>query len=87
MRSFYGVTQRDAAWNGRVAAYKPSAGVKSFGATGTATYRFNDAWSTTVSARWERLTGQAADSPLIRNIGKRDQITIGVGFSYSFTWK
>jgi MipA family protein len=87
MKSFYGVTQRDAAWNGRVAAYKPNAGLKSYGATGAATYRLNDAWSTTVSAQWERLTGPAANSPLIRNIGKRDQITVGVGLSYSFSWR
>jgi MipA family protein len=87
MKSFYGVTQRDAAWNGRVAAYKPNAGVKSYGATAAASYKINDRWSTTVSAQWERLTGPAVDSPLIRNIGKRDQFTVGASVSYSFDWR
>jgi outer membrane protein len=37
-------------------------------------------------ARYERLVGDAADSPIIRSsFGSRDQVSAGVGLSYSFT--
>lgn len=87
MKSWFGISQQEAAWNGRLAAYRPSAGVKSYGATGAITYRWNSAWATSLSVQWERLTGPAGNSPIVRTIGKRDQITVGVTASYSFDWR
>ena len=35
-------------------------------------------------ARYDRLTKEASNSPLVRTIGQRDQFTVGVGANYSF---
>lgn len=87
MRSYFGVTAQDAAWNRRVTAYNPGGGVKGYGAAGGVSYKFNESWSTTVEARYERLQGEAAKSPIVKSFGKRDQITLGASLSYSFSWK
>jgi MipA family protein len=87
MRSYFGVTPQDAAWNPRVVAFKPSGGVKGIGASGQATYKFNESWSTTLQAGYERLQGDAAKSPIVKSFGKRDQLTLGASLSYSFSWK
>ena len=87
MRSYFGVTAQDAAWNRRVTAYNPNGGVKGYGAAAAASYKFNESWSTTVQAGYERLQGHAAKSPIVKSFGKRDQITLGASLSYSFSWK
>lgn len=84
METYFGVTPQDAAWNGRVTAYSPEAGIKSLGFAAAATYRWNDQWSTTVRGSYERLVGDAADSPIVRNFGSRDQFTLGASASYTF---
>ena len=38
-------------------------------------------------ARYERLVGDAGNSPLIRQFGSRDQLSGGVGLTYTFTVK
>ncbi len=86
MRAYYGVTQQDAAWNPRVAAYKPDGGVKGYGAAGAITYKFNESWSITAHASYERLAQPAARSPIVRQFGSRDQIGFGATLSYSFIW-
>ncbi|MGL4728565.1 MAG: MipA/OmpV family protein, partial [Bosea sp. (in: a-proteobacteria)] len=55
MKSYFGVTAQDAAWNRRVTAYKPDGGIKGYGAAGAITYKFNDSWSLTTYASYERL--------------------------------
>ena len=87
MRSYFGVTPQDAAWNKRVTAYNPDGGIKGYGGAAAATYKFNDSWSTTLQAGYERLQGEAAKSPIVKSFGKRDQITVGASLSYSFNWK
>jgi molecular chaperone DnaK (HSP70) len=35
----------------------------------------------------ERLVGDAAKSPIVRQFGSRDQLSAGIGLSYTFTVK
>ncbi|MGL4443069.1 MAG: MipA/OmpV family protein [Alsobacter sp.] len=84
MDAYFGVTAQDAAWNASVTPYSPGAGVKSIGVAAAATYRWNDQWSTTVRGQYDRLVGPAGDSPIVRNIGSRDQFTFGASASYTF---
>jgi outer membrane scaffolding protein for murein synthesis (MipA/OmpV family) len=84
MDTYFGVTAQDALWNGRVTPYKAEAGVKSVGVAASATYQWNDQWATTVRGGYDRLVGSAADSPITRNLGSRDQFTVGASASYSF---
>jgi outer membrane scaffolding protein for murein synthesis (MipA/OmpV family) len=87
MKSYFGVTAQDAAWNPRVAPYKPNGGVKGYGAAGAITYKFNESWSATGYASYERLAKPAADSPIVKSFGKRDQVGFGATLSYSFLWR
>ncbi len=36
-------------------------------------------------ARYERLLGDAARSPIVRELGSRNQLSGGIGLSYTFT--
>ena len=85
MDTYFGVTAQDALWNGRVTPYKADPGVKSVGVAAAATYQWNDQWATTVRGGYDRLVGAAAESPITRTLGSRDQFTVGASASYSFS--
>lgn len=84
MDTYFGVTGVDALRNGTVTQFKADPGVKSVGVAAAATYKLNDQWSTTVRGGYDRLVGSAADSPLVRNLGSKDQFSLGASASYTF---
>lgn len=84
MRRNFGITPEESLMNGYLAAYRPSGGLKSAGLASALEYTWSEQWSTTLFARYDRLTREAANSPLVRTIGQRDQFTVGIGASYSF---
>lgn len=83
---WFGVTPREAFNNGRVLPFRPDAGITSYGALAALTYKWSPTWSTTVYGGYNRLAGDAADSPITRRpFGTRDQFIGGVSLSYSFS--
>lgn len=84
MRTYYGVTPQQALSSG-LPVYNASAGVRSYGAGSMVKYNWNEAWSTMGFVEYQRLAGAAADSPVIDVHGTHDQVTVGLGLSYSFT--
>ena len=62
-------------------------GLQSVGAGAQARYHWTREWATHVYVEYERLTGDAADSPLVAERGTPDQVTIGAGITYSFDIK
>lgn len=84
MRRNFGVTVPESLVNGVLAPYRPSGGAKSVGLATALEYTWSEQWSTTLFARYDRMIDQAEASPLVRTIGQRDQITVGLGASYSF---
>jgi len=85
MRRNFGVTREESLANGFLTPYRPSAGAKSVGVAGALQYTWSEAWATTLFARYDRLIDEAARSPLVQTVGQRDQVTVGVGATYSFT--
>lgn len=84
MRAFYGVDAGQSARTG-LAFHDPSGGAHSAGAVATANYRINERWGIESYARYDRLLGDAADSPLVRSaVGSRNQFEFGLGATYSF---
>ena len=65
-------------------AYSASGGLNSYGAGTQVLYRFNQQWEGRTFVEYERLTGSAADSPLVTQRGSANQLTYGLGASYSF---
>lgn len=87
MRNHFGVTALDAFRNPSVTAYKPTGGIKSVGVYASATYEFNQTWSTTLHGGYDRLVGQAAKSPIVTKLGSPNQYRIGFTVAYSFPVK
>jgi outer membrane scaffolding protein for murein synthesis (MipA/OmpV family) len=84
MKRYFSVSPLEATLNPNVTAYSAGGGAASAGLAGSLTYRVNEAWSTTVHGGYERLVGDASSSPVVRNIGSRDQFTFGLSATYSF---
>jgi outer membrane scaffolding protein for murein synthesis (MipA/OmpV family) len=84
MDTYFSVSPQEAAINSRVSAYAADPGVKSVGLAAAATYKWNDAFSTTLRGGYDRLVGSAADSPITKNLGSANQFTVGATASYTF---
>ncbi|MDN3721032.1 MipA/OmpV family protein [Roseibium salinum] len=86
MDTYFGVTASEAANSGgRLAAYDPSGGFKSIGVAARASYDWNDDFRLHIQGDYDRLIGEAADSP-IANDGGKNQFSVGVGVTYRFAF-
>lgn len=84
MRTNFGVTARDAAWNPAVWTYAPGGGVKSYGVYSSLGYKFSDSWAATLHGGFNRLASEASSSPVVKRFGSANQYLIGLQFAYSF---
>lgn len=84
MRRQFGILPYEATFNGLVTPYKPGGGAKSVGLASSLEYAWSPSLSTTLFARYDRLVGDAANSPLVDKLGQRNQFSVGIGASYSF---
>ncbi|MGZ2412329.1 MipA family protein [Sphingomonas sp. F9_3S_D5_B_2] len=82
-RAYFGVTLAAALATG-LPTYRPGGGVHSLGAASGLSYQFNDRWGMFGYARYERLVGDAAKSPIVREFGSRNQLSGGAGLNYTF---
>ena len=81
---YFSVTAAQAALSG-LPVYDARGGLRSYGAGTQATYAFTRQWSGEVFLEYERLAGDAANSPLVVQRGSRDQLQVGMGVTYSFS--
>jgi MipA family protein len=65
-------------------AYSATGGVYSYGAGGQVEYFWNRQWSTHAIVEYQRISGSAADSPLVTMRGSPNQFTFGLGATYTF---
>jgi len=85
-RAFFEVTPAAALATG-LPVYRPGGGIHAVAATSGLTYQFNKDFGMFGYARYERLVGDAGKSPIVRNLGSRNQASGGVGLSYTFSVK
>jgi outer membrane protein len=86
MDTYFGVTAAEAAVNGSVLSpYDAGSGFKSFGMVARANYGLTDNTTLHLQAGWDRLIGDAADSPIAK-VGSENQLSIGAGISYKFAF-
>ena len=83
---YFSVTTAQSAASG-LPVYDAKGGVWSVGAGAKARYLWNQQWGTHVFAEYERLTGDAGNSPIVTMRGSRDQWTFGAGVTYAFDLK
>lgn len=82
-RRYFGVTAEEALANG-IAAYRPGSGIYAYGAVASAHVVVAPTIGVYGFGGYERLIGDAADSPIVRTVGNRDQVSFGIGLSYRF---
>lgn len=82
-RSMFGVSAQDSARSG-VAAYDPGSGYFRYGMSGTISYALTPVWSLTALAGVSYLSGDAADSPIVDDLGDELQTMVGAIISYRF---
>jgi len=85
MQTYFGVTNANR--GGAQFAnntYSLGGGVKDVGATFLAGYKINDRWGVTGALRYTVLVDDAADSPLVEEVGSESQVLFGVLATYSF---
>ena len=83
MENFFGVTSGDAKRSG-LHPYDANSGFKDVAFTASLTYGLGEHWSLTGLGSFERLLGDAADSPIVNHRGSEDQGIGALLLSYRF---
>ena len=81
--AFFSVADVDSGLSG-LAAYNAGGGVQAVGATAAFIQQLTPKWGIYSYARYDRLVGDAANSPIVRTLGSRDQFSGGIALSYTF---
>jgi outer membrane protein len=82
-RAYFGVTPSAAATSG-LPAFDAGGGIQSVGLTAGYHRMLGKNWGVAVYGRYDRLVGDAADSPVTRELGSRSQPSGGIALSYTF---
>ncbi|HKX91902.1 MAG TPA: MipA/OmpV family protein [Sphingomicrobium sp.] len=85
-RGYFGVDPAVALATG-LPTHRPAGGLHALAVASGLSYQFNDRFGLFGFARYERLVGDAARSPIVREFGSRNQLSGGLGLSYTFTIK
>ncbi len=83
MSTFFSVNEVEHILSG-LPVYNATGGLYSAGVDATVRYNVTECFSIRAFAEWNRLTGDAADSPLVRLRGSEDQFQVGIGAAYKF---
>jgi outer membrane protein len=83
--TFFSISAAEAAASG-LTPFHASGGLDSAGIDATARYNVNERLSLRAFAEWDRLTGDGANSPLVKIRGSEDQFQFGLGAAYKFTY-
>ncbi len=86
MDTYFGVTPTEAMDSGgNLQAYNADSGFRSVGLAARASYGLTDDWTFHVQGGYDRLIGDAADSPITER-GSENQFTLGAGVTYRFAF-
>lgn len=80
---YFSVNQVQAMASG-LPVFNARGGAQSAGAGAQLRYRFNPQWEVHSYVEYQRLLGDVAASPLVQQRGSANQVTVGIGASYSF---
>jgi outer membrane scaffolding protein for murein synthesis (MipA/OmpV family) len=81
--AWFGVLPADSVPSG-LPAYRAGGGVQALGAAALFTKQIGGRWGLYTYAKYDRLVGDPARSPIVLRLGSRDQFAGGVGLSYTF---
>lgn len=85
MSTYFSVDADEALANASIdRTFDADAGLRYAGLAAAATYKFNEAWATTLFASYNHLLGDAEKSPIVRDLGSEHQFQVGLSIAYSF---
>lgn len=82
-QAYFGVTPAVSGTSG-LAAFEPDSGFYAVGGVAGLTVKLGRNWGLQGYAGYDRLIGDAADSPIVRGFGSRDQFSGGAGLFVEF---
>lgn len=82
--AYFEVTPAVAARTGLPVYRADGSWVQAYGATATTNFQLTRRWGIYAYAKYDRLTGDGADSPITRTIGNRNQFSGGAALSFTF---
>jgi MipA family protein len=82
--AYYGVSLQESLDSGLAIYHPDGGGIKSVGVGGALTWKTTDKITTSLFGEYSHLTGPAADSSLVKQRGKTDQLMVGVSATYRF---
>lgn len=82
-QAYFGVSPAAAAASA-LPAFSPDGGIYGIGAIAGVDHRFDRRWGIYGYAGYDRLVGDAADSPIVEVLGSRNQFSAGIALTYSF---
>ena len=83
MRKFYGITAAQSAASG-LTAYEPKSSFRDLTLGVSGDYKIDNEWSLAFEAKLIKLLEDAADSPLVNDVGDDLQVYLGAGAKYTF---
>jgi outer membrane protein len=84
--AYFGVTPGASLRSG-LPVHAPTGGLYAIGATTTLAHQFTPVWGVAAYAGYDRLLRDAAASPIVRRFGSRNQLSAGLGLTYTFRIK
>lgn len=81
--TYYGISSADSAASG-LSTFNADSGINAYRIMPMAMLHLSQQWHIGAGVRWERLTGDAADSPIVSERGDENQIAGGIGVAYSW---
>jgi outer membrane protein len=83
MDTYFGVNSRNVG-SSNLSNYDAESGIKDYGLSVTAEYGLDENWGLLGGVKYYRLMNDAEDSPLVNDLGDRDQISASLAVTYTF---
>jgi outer membrane protein len=85
MNAYFGISPGASSATG-IPVYTADSGVYAYGAVAGLRHQFGSdgQWGVHSYARYDRLTGDAENSPIVTQFGSANQYSAGIGLSYTF---
>jgi outer membrane scaffolding protein for murein synthesis (MipA/OmpV family) len=81
--AYFGISPAASARTG-IPVYRPRGGLYEVGAVTSIVHQLSPRWGVTAFAGYNRLMRDAGASPIVRRFGSRDQLSGGLGLTYTF---
>ncbi len=83
MKNYFGITSAQSSSSG-LREFKASSGIKNVSGGANFIYPLDRHWSVISFIDYSRLLSDAANSPLVKDLGSTNQFFLGLGFGYKF---